>query len=886
MSTEAKEEPQKSKWNIKEIINYKKKARRRIMPEDDQEEAEAPERNYAPTFSSPKSYLVSPPVSETVDPNSDKSQKVIRLARSLRIKWDLFVMSLAVWNCFYTPYHIAFNPSDSKSVAAIVIGSCIDFFFLFDIALNFRTTFLDHSTGDEVFDLRLIARNYILGKFWIDLVSSIPSDLVLIIAGHKDSSEVDLSSILFLLGILKIYRIARLNRIINFMRAKYDVKLLLRICQLLFFLLMYVHLVACAWWIIVSYDQNWVPPADQSQIFEAEATYKYWVSFYNSVMMLVGADVGPRNRTQTCFASFLIIFGALITAVMFGNMAVLMSNLNLRQTKFQENQNAVNTAMKNMKLPEKLQQTISDYLIYTEASIANLEEFQTFESLISPSLYREVLEQLYSKIISQNEIFGSSDSIKEFTVPRLHPQFCKPEELIIDQGDNSDNLCLYFIAKGDCEVSVVNEKKKEKKVGVLRAGYYFGEVALVAGYPRTASVCAKNYTTLGVLKKEDFLQLVKNHKHILSTFKEGMYTYNDHFKKFLLRMIRRVPYFKGLNRETEQELLYSLKEVYVEEGEYLIRPGVSCGDIMFVSEGNIEVTFTISDKDINSRKDSDNFSSFSVFENSVKKTTEIFPLWGNTGVEGSVHVTELEAEREKTIIGNNCVEIILDLLKTGSALGFINAVSHEVHLISAKTCKKSVLYVLEESSLKKLRIKHLDLQQNLLEVESWCKNFTPHIDDYIAVNDKKFMFNSKRNRYFNLFRGAIMRVIKENRDKKLLETPMIALMLKQMPKSSNGIRKAKQVGSMAQSVLKVSFNPRNRAKIKKLHSGEQLHSQVTSLAKTLLKHSELIDYISNCIEELATQHQLPVLPGVASSPLLGPEEPPQGLYKTQPFSLN
>ena len=61
----------------------------------------------------------------------------------------------------------------------------------------------------------------------------------------------------------------------------------------------------------------------------------------------------------------MILFGALITAVMFGEMAVLMNNMSVKATKFQDMQDSANTTMKNMELPEDLQMEIYDYLIYT-----------------------------------------------------------------------------------------------------------------------------------------------------------------------------------------------------------------------------------------------------------------------------------------------------------------------------------------------------------------------------------------------------------------------------------------------------------------------------------------------------------------------------------------
>jgi CRP-like cAMP-binding protein len=54
---------------------------------------------------------------------------------------------------------------------------------------------------------------------------------------------------------------------------------------------------------------------------------------------------------------------------------------------------------------------------------------------------------------------------------------------------------MYFIARGECDVFVTDENRSEKFTANLRAGAYFGEVALLKNCLRTASVFSKNYTT-------------------------------------------------------------------------------------------------------------------------------------------------------------------------------------------------------------------------------------------------------------------------------------------------------------------------------------------------------------------------------------------------------
>ena len=52
----------------------------------------------------------------------------------------------------------------------------IDLVFLGDIIVNFRTTFYDIETGDEVFDAKRIGKQYLKGRFTIDLLSTLPFD--------------------------------------------------------------------------------------------------------------------------------------------------------------------------------------------------------------------------------------------------------------------------------------------------------------------------------------------------------------------------------------------------------------------------------------------------------------------------------------------------------------------------------------------------------------------------------------------------------------------------------------------------------------------------------------------------------------------------------------
>jgi CRP-like cAMP-binding protein len=67
---------------------------------------------------------------------------------------------------------------------------------------------------------------------------------------------------------------------------------------------------------------------------------------------------------------------------------------------------------------------------------------------------------------------------------------------------------MFIIAKGECTVNVIDEKKRELEGHrVLRAGDYFGEIALIYGCQRTSSVISRKYSTLATLTRAKFKEI-------------------------------------------------------------------------------------------------------------------------------------------------------------------------------------------------------------------------------------------------------------------------------------------------------------------------------------------------------------------------------------------
>jgi len=358
-----------------------------------------------------------------------------------------------------------------------MFDAVIDILFMVDVFINFRTSFVNSKTGEEIFDLKVIAKNYMKGRFWVDVLASLPLDMLTLLFKTSDGD----TNVFDLFGLLKLVRVLRLSRIIMYMNLKDDIKMSLKLVKLVFFLVMYIHCQGCAWYIIVRDNEEWIPPLDYvwitTEIYEDTISMKYWNAIYHSTLLLAGNDIGPRRDIQLIFCVSTLLICAIINANIFGNLAVLVSALNRKSTKFQEKLDTVNTAMKNMKLPESTQKKVQNYIMSTQSTLDHQQEMDSFLKLISPSLRLEVTKHIFSMIVFKNSLFTENEDLVDYLVRYLNTLLFLPEDVIIKQGEKADNL--FFLAKGEVVISVYDENSEERYVNTLKIGAYFGEVGII-----------------------------------------------------------------------------------------------------------------------------------------------------------------------------------------------------------------------------------------------------------------------------------------------------------------------------------------------------------------------------------------------------------------------
>ena len=103
---------------------------------------------------------------------------------------------------------------------------------------------------------------------------------------------------------------------------------------------LYIHVMACAWFYVVSIEEKWVPNQDfiyyETQLYESSTSTKYWTSVYHAVHIFAVDEMAASTDTELLFATLGMLISSVLTANIFGVIAILLLDLNAPTARFEE----------------------------------------------------------------------------------------------------------------------------------------------------------------------------------------------------------------------------------------------------------------------------------------------------------------------------------------------------------------------------------------------------------------------------------------------------------------------------------------------------------------------------------------------------------------------
>lgn len=96
-----------------------------------------------------------------------------------------------------------------------------------------------------------------------------------------------------------------------------------------------------------------------------------------------------------------------------------------------------------------------------------------------------------------------------------------PKNSVIFQQEEAGDTFL-FILSGRVKVVIMSKDGREVNLITLGRNEFFGEMSLIDGLPRSATVIAVEDTTIIFLKRNDFLEKLKQHPDMMLTLMKEM----------------------------------------------------------------------------------------------------------------------------------------------------------------------------------------------------------------------------------------------------------------------------------------------------------------------------------------------------------------------------
>lgn len=198
----------------------------------------------------------------------------------------------------------------------------------------------------EITDRKAIAKEYLKGWFWVDLISIIPFDrIVHLFLQNAPSSGNRVNSLIRVMKIGKIYKLIRLIRIIKILKVikqktKIDANLTSKVKieggseRLMFVSLIFIfacHLFACFWIILgqseyLSNNGSWF----NQEIRDSSDFSKYIIALYFTVtsMTTVGyGDMSGATEMEHVFCMLLMCIGVIVFTYVSGALSSIIGSM-------------------------------------------------------------------------------------------------------------------------------------------------------------------------------------------------------------------------------------------------------------------------------------------------------------------------------------------------------------------------------------------------------------------------------------------------------------------------------------------------------------------------------------------------------------------------------
>ncbi|XP_013778933.1 potassium voltage-gated channel subfamily H member 8-like [Limulus polyphemus] len=370
--------------------------------------------------------------------------------------WDWLILIATFYVAIMVPYSAAFRDTNiSPSVNRTIITDVIvEALFIIDIVINFRTTFVNKK-GEVVAKPKSIAIHYLRGWFLVDLLAAMPFDLLYVAHLYNRDTSMHL---------LKLTRLLRLARLLQKMdRYSQYSAIILTLLMLMFSLVS--HWLACIWYVIaleeievnpVDWDVGWLHElsdkigVDIVNFTDTATAYVTALYFTTSSLTSVGfGNVSANTNAEKVFSILTMLIGALMHAVVFGNVTAIIQRMYSRRSQYQTKLRDLKDFFRLHQISKELRQRMLDYFQTTWALNNGIDPNEILREF-PDELRGDVSMHLNKEMLSLPIFEPAPQGCLKQLAHHIKSNFCAPGEYLVHTGDALSYL--YLVCNGSMEV--------------------------------------------------------------------------------------------------------------------------------------------------------------------------------------------------------------------------------------------------------------------------------------------------------------------------------------------------------------------------------------------------------------------------------------------------
>lgn len=453
---------------------------------------------------------------------------ILRPDSSFRMSWDICMTVLLAYIAIQLPYSIGFPQSTSQYFNDL--NETIDYAFMVDIVLNFRTAY---EADFLVLDSWHIAKRYMRSWFLLDLLTCLP--LEKITAGVLPNLQ---SARLLKIGkILKVFRLLKVAKFSGFLKesATYEYledglsgksfEMYLKLFRMFASLMIASHWMAC---LMSASGNSWQGLEDPLNVTYNEAIY--WSL---TTLTTVGyGDVSPAAYSERLCAMFSMVLGAGFYAYVVGNITATITSRDLNASAYHDRLEKIRAWLAfHTELPLSLRRRAKKYFQQHLMQKTAIEDCVILNDL-SPALSHDICYFLAPEEVRANQLFKDMPlSCFSLITPILERTTTETGECIVSKGDLG--VAMYIIQQGTAYFKDGHHYNKNprhleftdpsarassfnKSMLTLGAGGSFGEeIVLGMEEEHTYSIEAQTRIFMFEISKKDFLQTFASSPQLL-----------------------------------------------------------------------------------------------------------------------------------------------------------------------------------------------------------------------------------------------------------------------------------------------------------------------------------------------------------------------------------